>query len=194
MDEDNVGNSDYSVDAVLTKHIPSTIPIKGHRVKVTYPGIPALCNKCWKIGHSYWECADKTKTNWLELVGDFYIKDGVTDEMLSSWVQALYIFTREKEHEREKEREKQKAQESNEEDLRDYLKRMKSERDKKETREKSRSRSRSPIKKQDRQQDCQKGNQQRGRGQGRGRGRGNPNPNMQRGGGRGRGVKPQNKK
>ncbi len=74
---------------MLNKHIPDTLPICGKRVKVTYPGIPILCNRCWKLGHGHWECKDPNKTNWLELVADFYGNENVTDDMLGTWVDAL---------------------------------------------------------------------------------------------------------
>ncbi len=89
LDANGVGLPDYSADIVLNKHIPDTLPICGKRVKVTYPGIPILCNRCWKLGHGHWECKDPNKTNWLELVADFYGNQRVTDEMLGTWVDAL---------------------------------------------------------------------------------------------------------
>ncbi len=92
MDKDGVGIPDFSVDIILTRHIPDTLPIKGKRVKLTYPGIPNLCSKCWKLGHCHWECKDQWKSNWLELVLDFYIDDRVTDDMLGSWVDSLYLY------------------------------------------------------------------------------------------------------
>ncbi len=92
MDEDGVGYADYSVDVILRKHIPAILPIKGKRVKVTYPGIPAFCNKCWKLGHAQWECKEKNKTNWLEFVCDLYLNDDVTEAMLGSWTTSLYKF------------------------------------------------------------------------------------------------------
>ncbi len=61
-------------------------------MKVIYAGIPAFCNKCWKIGHAHWECKEKNKTNWLEFVVDLYLNDDVTEDMLGSWVDAIYKF------------------------------------------------------------------------------------------------------
>jgi hypothetical protein len=92
VDANNIGLPDYSVDVVLARHIPDTLPIRGKRVKVTYPGIPILCNRCWKLGHGHWECKEPNKTNWLELVADFYGNEKVTDEMLGSWLDALYKY------------------------------------------------------------------------------------------------------
>jgi hypothetical protein len=87
-----VGYPDLSVDVILRKHIPALLPIKGKRVKIVYAGIPAFCNKCWKLGHAHWECKEPNKTNWLEFVADLYINDNVTEEMLGSWVPSLYKY------------------------------------------------------------------------------------------------------
>jgi hypothetical protein len=77
---------------ILQKHIPALLPIKGKQVKIIYSGIPAFCNNCWKIGHAHWECKETHKTNWLEFVGDLYINNDVTEEMLGSWVTSLYKY------------------------------------------------------------------------------------------------------
>ncbi len=92
MDDDDIGIPDFTVDIVLDQHIPDTLPIKGKRIRLSYPGIPTLCSRCWKIGHTHYECKQKHKTNWLELVCDFYIDDNVTESMLGSWVEALYKY------------------------------------------------------------------------------------------------------
>ncbi len=88
MDEDNIGYDSYSVNVKLRKHIPDTLPIRGKRVKLTYPGIPAFCNQCWRIGHTHWDC-QRGKSNWLEFVEDFYNNREVTDDMLGTWVDAV---------------------------------------------------------------------------------------------------------
>ncbi len=72
--------------------MPNILPILGYRIKLTYPGIPAFCKRCWKLGHAHFECEDKFKTNWLEYVGDLYLKEKVTQAMLGSWVDALYKY------------------------------------------------------------------------------------------------------
>ncbi len=60
---------------------------------MSYPGIPALCNRCWRIGHAQFECKQAHKTNWLELVADFYgDEEHVSEEMLGSWTEALYKY------------------------------------------------------------------------------------------------------
>ncbi len=76
----------------MKKHIPDTLPIRGKKVKIAYPGIPLLCYKCWKLGHGHWECPDEYKTNWLELVADFFADERVSEEMLGSWIDLLYKF------------------------------------------------------------------------------------------------------
>jgi hypothetical protein len=88
VDEDNIGYDSYSVDVIIKRHIPDVLPIRGKRVKLTYPGIPAFCNRCWRIGHAHWDC-QRNKSNWLEFVEDFYNNREVTDEMLGSWVEAV---------------------------------------------------------------------------------------------------------
>jgi hypothetical protein len=93
VDEDGIGDTDFTIDVVLRKHIPDTLPIRGKRIRVSYPGIPALCSHCWRIGHARFECKQKHKTNWLELVADFYgDEEHVTEEMLGSWTDALYKY------------------------------------------------------------------------------------------------------
>jgi hypothetical protein len=93
VDEDGIGNTDFTIDAILKKHIPETLPICGKRIKVSYPGIPALCSRCWRIGHAQFECKQPHKTNWLELVADFYGDEHhVTEEMLGTWTDALYKY------------------------------------------------------------------------------------------------------
>jgi hypothetical protein len=88
VDEDNIGFDSYSIDVKLKRHIPDVLPIRGKRVRLTYPGIPAFCNRCWRIGHSHWDC-QRNKCNWLEFVEDFYNNREVTDDMLGSWVDAV---------------------------------------------------------------------------------------------------------
>jgi hypothetical protein len=88
VDKDDVGFPDFTVDVKLDRHVPDILPIRGKRVRLTYPGIPAFCSKCWEIGHAFRDCT-KNKTNWLEYVADFYAKDEVTDEMLGSWIESL---------------------------------------------------------------------------------------------------------
>jgi hypothetical protein len=93
VDEDGIGDTDFTIDIVLKKHIPDTLPIRGKRIRVSYPGIPALCSRCWRIGHAQFECKQKHKTNRLELVADFYRDEvHVTEEMLGSWTDALYKY------------------------------------------------------------------------------------------------------
>ncbi len=88
MDEDNIGYDSYSIDIRLKKHIPDVLPIRGKRVKLTYPGIPAFCNNCWRIGHTHWDCK-RNKANWLEFVEDFFNNRDVSDDMLGSWVESV---------------------------------------------------------------------------------------------------------
>jgi hypothetical protein len=93
IDEDGIGNTDFTIDAVLRKHIPDTLPIRGKRIRVSYPGIPALCNRCWRLGHAQFECKQPHKTNWLELVADFYGDEKhVSEDMLGTWTDALYKY------------------------------------------------------------------------------------------------------
>jgi hypothetical protein len=88
VDKDDVGFPDFTVDVKLDRHVPDILPIRGKRVRLSYPGIPAFCSKCWQIGHTFRDCT-KIKTNWLEYVADFYAKEEVSDDMLGSWIESL---------------------------------------------------------------------------------------------------------
>jgi len=43
-------------DIIFKRHIPEYLPIVGQKVIVNYPGIPKICNKCYKMGHTKRNC------------------------------------------------------------------------------------------------------------------------------------------
>ncbi len=88
IDEDGIGSNEYTIKLEIESHIPDTLPVRGKRVKLSYPGIPAFCTHCWRIGHAPWDC-ERPRANWLEYVSDFHDNPDVTEDMLGSWVDAL---------------------------------------------------------------------------------------------------------
>jgi len=51
-----VPNGVRQVTIKLTKHIPSQLPVDGHRALLSYEGQPATCYGCGDIGHLYPTC------------------------------------------------------------------------------------------------------------------------------------------
>lgn len=71
-------------EITLQDHIPEYLPIYGQKVLINYPGIPKVCNNCYKTGHLKRNCKS-VRVSWLEHV-EFMLNSGTFEaELFGSW-------------------------------------------------------------------------------------------------------------
>lgn len=77
----------FETEIVLKKHVEEYLPMYGQKVQVYYPGIPRMCNRCYRAGHLRRDCNNK-KRDWIVYVISL-IEGGVQRELVGSWKNAI---------------------------------------------------------------------------------------------------------
>jgi len=75
-------------EIILKEHIPEYLPMYGQKCQVSYPGIPKLCNKCYKFNHFRKECNNKSK-DWIEFVIEYISQNRISHELIGTWKGAI---------------------------------------------------------------------------------------------------------
>ncbi len=78
----------FETSIVLQEHIPEYLPIAGRKVSVNYPGIPKMCNNCYKIGHVKRSCKS-LKKDWVEHVREVRATGRFEDDLFGGWIAIL---------------------------------------------------------------------------------------------------------
>jgi hypothetical protein len=81
-------NDVFVADIFLKKHIYEYLPMYGQKVQVHYPGIPRMCNKCYRVGHIRKECNNQ-KRDWVAFIIQITEVEGVKPELIGSWKNAI---------------------------------------------------------------------------------------------------------
>jgi len=78
-------------DVVLHTHVPEYLPIYSHKIAVFYPGIPRVCNNCYKTGHVRKHCKSPTQL-WIDYVEYLLNTKQFQPEIFGDW--ATIILSR----------------------------------------------------------------------------------------------------
>jgi hypothetical protein len=73
----------FKAEIVLRKHIEEYLPMYGQKAQVYYPGIPRMCNRCYRTSHLRREYNNQKK-DWLAYVVEL-IEGGVKKELIGNW-------------------------------------------------------------------------------------------------------------
>ena len=77
-------NRTYSVTIQIKKPIPQFVPILGRRVKIHYPGVQRLCNKCF--GKHQKQACQSPKISWPDYVRLFISRNpDITKQLFGRW-------------------------------------------------------------------------------------------------------------
>jgi hypothetical protein len=77
----------YEAEILLKKHVEEFLPMYGQKALVHYPGIPKMCNRCYKVGHMRREC-NNIKKDWIAYVNEL-VEGGIKRELIGSWSNAV---------------------------------------------------------------------------------------------------------
>jgi hypothetical protein len=80
----------FETELVLKHHISEYLPIYGQKAQVFYPGIPRVCNRCYKAGHLRRDCQN-TKKDWVQYIVEL-LDNGLSPELIGSWSKAVNLW------------------------------------------------------------------------------------------------------
>jgi len=84
----NINTDVTEFEVVLHTHVPEYLPIYGHKIAVFYPGMPRVCNNCYKTGHVRKLCKSP-KALWIDYV-EYLLKSGEFEvEIFGNWVDII---------------------------------------------------------------------------------------------------------
>jgi hypothetical protein len=78
----------FETEIVLKRHVEEFLPIYGQKCQVNYPGIPKMCNRCYKQGHFRRDC-NNPKRDWVEYVKSFIDEEKVSVDYIGDWTKAI---------------------------------------------------------------------------------------------------------
>ncbi len=82
-----VKTGNFVAEVVLRRHIEEFLPMYGQKAQVSYPGIPRMCNRCYKVGHLRRDC-NNIKKDWVQYIVEL-LDSGLKKELIGSWKNAV---------------------------------------------------------------------------------------------------------